>query len=178
MDFSLEIEPLTPEHNVSGFDCSSGHGEDNDLNDFIKNDALKQIEEGWNRTYVAVEKGTKDVIGFFAICQDALAIEKETAKKLNKPYQQIPAIKIARVAVDKNYQTKGVGEHIVCYAMGLIVEKICPLIGGVYITLDSYKHRVDWYKRHFKSRENTMISQNGIVCVNLIFPVKDFTPEK
>ncbi|MFH1225516.1 MAG: hypothetical protein V1676_06970 [Candidatus Diapherotrites archaeon] len=171
----LVVEPFTEEHDVSAFDCFSGHAGDRDLNDFIKNDALAQKEEGWNRTYVAVQKGGKKVMGFFALSQDAITIDRETRRRRGKDYGKIPAIKIGRLAVDKACQNKGVvGPFLVCYAMGFIVKKIVPLVGGMYITLDSYPHRAEWYKKKFNFRENTLIKQDGATYVNLIFPIKDF----
>lgn len=171
----LAVEPLAEEHDSSAFDCSSGHAEDDDLNDFIKNDALAQREEGWNRTYVAVRKGSKKVIGFFALSQDAITIDRETQRKHGKEYGKIPAFKIGRLAVDKAYQNKGiVGPFLVRYAMGFIVKEIVPRVGGMYITLDSYPHRAEWYKKHFNFRENTLIKDGGSTYVNLIFPINDF----
>lgn len=171
---SLEIQPIIEQHDTTDFDCYSEHEEDNDLNNFIKNDALRQKNEGWNTTYVATEIGSKKIIGFFAISQDSISIDSKTRKKLGKPYCDIPAIKIGRFAVDKRYQRKGIGQIIMKYAIGLIVEKVCPLIGGIYITLDSYRHRADWYKKHFNFRDNTLIKNDGTEYVNLIFPIKDF----
>jgi GNAT superfamily N-acetyltransferase len=169
MEYSFEIETICEKHDSTEFDCT-----DKDLNDFIKEDALKQKEEGWNTTYVATEIGSKKVIGFFALAQDAITISPETRKKLGKEYCAIPAIKIGRFAVDKNYQNKGIGQHILKYAMGFIVQNICPLIGGIYITLDAYPHKSEWYKKHFNFRSNTLIEFDGTHFENLIFPIKDF----
>jgi len=170
----LQIEQLTKEHDVSNFDCFSGYDEDLDLNDFIKNDALKQKEEGWNRTYVATEIGSKKVIGFFAIAQDSFRVKNDLKEEHGKPYWQIPAIKIGRLAVDKQYHGLGVGKFILSYAIGYITKEIYPKLGGLYITLDSYPHRVNWYKEKFNFRQNTLIKQGETTYQNLILPIKDF----
>ncbi len=176
---NLEMELLTAEHNTKDFDCDTNEfEEDKDLNDFIKKDALPQKEGGWNKTYVLVEKGKKDIFGFFAVAPDKFKVEEEAKREGKKPYWTIPAFKIGRLAVDKNYRGKGMGPFLVRYAMGLIIKEICPKVGGMYITLDSYPHRVDWYKKHFNFRENTLIKQDGSEYVNLIFPIKDFNLEK
>jgi GNAT superfamily N-acetyltransferase len=172
MQLAFEIEPIAENHVVTNFDCG-----DSRLNDFIINDALQQKNDGWNTTYVATELNNKKVIGFFALKGDSISLTKETKEKLGKDYCDIPAIKIGRFAVDKNYQNKGIGRYIMKYAMGFIVQEICPLIGGIYITLDAYPHKVNWYKNHFKYRENTLIPCDGERFVNLIFPIKDFKTE-
>ncbi len=174
---SLEIEPLTEQHDIKDFDCFRGNKEDYELNDFIQHDALPQKKEGWNTTYVAVKIGSKKVVGFFALSPDMISIGKDTQRKLGKFYRDIPAIKVGRLAVDKAYKGQKIGEFLVRYAIGHIVDKICPLIGGMYITIDSYRHWVVWYETHFNFRENTLIKNDGVEYVNLIFPIKDFKVE-
>jgi len=166
---SFEIKPISESHAVSEFDCG-----DRDLNDFIKNDALKQKNEGWNTTYVATEIGSNKAIGFFALAHDAINLTPELRSKHGKEYCNIPAIKIARFAVNKTHQSKGIGKYIMGYAMGFIVQEICPKIGGIYITLDSYPQVVSWYEKHFNYRKNTLIKDNDGDLVSLIFPIKDF----
>ena len=61
--------------------------------------------------------------------------------------------------------------------MGHIVQKICPEIGGIYITLDAYPNVEQWYKKYFNFRENTLIEDDGGKFTNLIFPIKDFKIE-
>ncbi len=168
----LEIKPISKNHIVTNFDCG-----DPRLNDFIINDALRQKNDGWNTTYVATKIESNKVIGFFALKGDLIILTKKTKEKLEKDYCDIPAIKIGRFAVDKNYQNKGIGQYLMKYAMGFIVQEICPLIGGIYITLDAYPHKANWYITHFKYRENTLISYDGERFVNLIFPIKDFKIE-
>lgn len=168
----LEIAPISKNHSVKDFDCG-----DSRLNDFIINDALRQKNDGWNTTYVATEQGQNKVIGFFALKGDSIVLTKETKEKLGKDYCDIPSIKIGRFAVDKTYQNQGIGQYLMKYAMGFIVQEICPLIGGMYITLDAYPHKANWYITHFKYRENTLIEYDGERFVNLIFPIKDFKNE-
>ena len=174
----IVIEPLTPEHRVDGFDCHTGHEEDADLNDFIKNDALNEKYEGWNKTYVAVSAGTKDVLGFFTISNDSFQVKPDVKSSKHKPYFQVPATKIGRLAVDKRYQQKGLGKFLVRYAIGFVVDQICRHTGCRYITLDAYPYRVGWYLKNFPFRVNTFaVSAVGTGCVNIILALKDF-PER
>ncbi len=171
---NIEFSFLTAWHDVSAFDCFTGHEEDKDLNDFIKNDALAQKDEGWNATYVATEKGDKKVVGFFALSPDSISINAKKQGELGKEYRNIPAVKIGRFAVDKNFQGKGIGTEMLRYAIGHIIEKICPNLGGMYVTLDSYPHRAQWYKSNFGFKENTLIDNHSTRFVNLIYPIKEF----
>ena len=147
----LKITPISEKHIVTNFDCG-----DPRLNDFIINDALRHKNDGWNTTYVATDIGSNMVIGFFALSSDVIVLSPNAKRKFGKDYCDIPAIKIGRFAVDKNHQNKGIGQYIMRYAIGFIVQEVCPLIGGIYITLDAYHHRTEWYKKHFNYRENNI----------------------
>ena len=170
-DFNIEniaIEKLTEEHDAYNFDCG-----DKDLNEFIQEDALTEKYEGWNQTYVAVQKGTKKILGFFAISNDSFAITLEVKKEKEKPYPQIPATKIGRLAVDKDYQNKGMGKFLVKYAIGFVTDQICKNTGCRYITVDSYPDKVEWYLKNFPFVENTIIKEDSRPCINLILDLKN-----
>lgn len=169
MKFKVKVDPINEKHSVTNFDCG-----DNRLNDFIINDALKQKNDGWNTTYVATQKNSSEVIGFFALKGDSISLTRNAQKEFNKDYSDIPAIKIGRFAVDKKYQNKGIGKYLMEYAIGFIVKEVCPLIGGIYITLDTYPDKVKWYEKNFKYKKNTLISFENERFVNSIFPIKNY----
>lgn len=168
------IEPLNTTHLTKYFDCYTGYKEDLDMNDFLRNDALNEKYEGWNQTYVATIKGNNQVVGFFSIATDSFKVKPTIKNEQGKPYYQVPATKIARIAVDKNYQNKGLGSFMIRYAIGFIIEQIAKNAGCRYITLDSYPQRVEWYKKNFFFKENTMIKENKNNFVNLILDLKTF----
>lgn len=175
LDFNqILIESLNTTHLTNCFDCYTGYKEDLDMNDFLKNDALNEKYEGWNQTYVAKIKGNNQVIGFFSIATDSFKVKPTIKNEQGKPYYQVPATKIARIAVDKNYQNKGLGSFMIRYAIGFIIEQIAKNAGCRYITLDSYPQRVEWYKKNFFFKENTMIKENKNNFVNLILDLKTF----
>lgn len=135
---------------------------------------LNKKNDGWNTTYVASQNNSNEVIGFFALKGDSISLTRNAQKELNKDYSDIPAIKIGRFAVDKKYQKKGIGKYLMEYAIGFIVKEVCPLIGGIYITLDAYPNKVKWYEKNFKYQKNTLISFENERFVNLIFPIKNY----
>ena len=111
---NYRFETLTKEHDLSDFECES-----EDLNDFLKNDALKQQEEKLNLTKLII--CDEEIIGFVSMLTDSMKInilrdktEKEKIKdKLNiSENNRLPSIKIGRFAIDKKYAGKGLGTQI------------------------------------------------------------------
>ena len=108
------FETLTDAHDLSDFECES-----DDLNDFLKNDALKQQNEKLNLTKLIICEG--EIIGFVSLLTDSMKlrllqdeVEKEKIKGELKVSENntIPAIKIGRFAIDKKYTGHGLGSQI------------------------------------------------------------------
>ena len=109
------FETLSEEHDLSDFDCG-----DDDLNDFIKNDALAQQKEKLNVTKLATYNGK--IIGFTSLLADALILRNRRNQKIktdiknqlkiNNKNKLLPAVKIGRLAIDKRYIGKGLGSEI------------------------------------------------------------------
>jgi len=102
------FETLTEEHDLSNFECDS-----DDLNEFLKKDALKQQKEKLNLTKLITCNG--EIIGFVSLLTDTMKLkllrdelEKEKIKgKLNvSENNPVPAIKIGRFAIDRKYAGK------------------------------------------------------------------------
>jgi GNAT superfamily N-acetyltransferase len=61
------------------------------------------------------------------------------------PYQEYPAIKIARLAVRADMQKRGIGKQIVKYIIGY-ARSLQDDIGVRFISVDAYKSVADFYK--------------------------------
>lgn len=62
---NYKFETLSEEHDLSDFECES-----EDLNDFLKNDALKQQKEKLNLTKLITCDG--EIIGFVSLLTDSI----------------------------------------------------------------------------------------------------------
>jgi len=148
------FEKLSKEYDLSKFDCGS-----DDLNDFMKNDALKQQEENLNITHLVI--CDNEIIGFFSLSADIIKInhirDKKTVKSIKeqKPRaKQIPAVKIGRFAISDKYIGQGIGSHIlrsVFYSIKIISQNI----GLRFITVEGYAKAYNFYVRYnsFKNLE-------------------------
>jgi GNAT superfamily N-acetyltransferase len=114
---------LSEEDDLASF-CSTS----DELNDFLKSDALKAQNNLISRTYLCSWGGA--LAGFVTLTTDT-----------------IPAIKIARLAVDKRYKRRGIGQNLLLWAVGKAYE-ISKQIGCRYITVDAKRESIDFYLKY------------------------------
>ncbi|MDJ0977927.1 MAG: GNAT family N-acetyltransferase [Erythrobacter sp.] len=103
-------EPISQEHDLSGFDCGEPV-----LNDWLKKKAVKN-ESRFSRTYVLCNE-KKAVVAY--VCISAGAVERKNAPsklKRNAP-NSIPVSIIGRLAVDQTHAGKGLGADMLSDAM-------------------------------------------------------------
>ena len=77
------------------------------------------------QTYVAVT-GNKNIIGFISLTCSEIDLqdgyEITNCVQANN-YAFLPAVKIARLAVDARYRSSGIGSTLVDYAIALILDR-------------------------------------------------------
>ena len=137
--------PLTSESDLTGFDCDDG-----DLNDFIRNDALRLQEQNIARTTCIAYDGK--IIGYYTLICDTLALEKKDRKSIFRwpktLFKSYPAIKLARMAFIKEYQRKGVGTVFLKVIKGLAQHLNERGVACRFVTVDAYPDKVDFYKKN------------------------------
>lgn len=62
-------------------------------------------------------------------------------------YDHYPAIKIARLAVDRRYARIGIGKTLVELGLAIVVEEICPRVGCRFVVVDAKRESVSFYER-------------------------------
>jgi len=137
--FTIEI--LNEKHDLSSFDCGNA-----DLNDFLKSDSLKNQEERFSVTRLIIADG--NLAGFYSMTPDTLHKGRvDISDKIpNYPYEKYPAIKLARLAVDRNYQHKGIGRELLISFFS-IANNVSKITGGRYLTVDSKREACEFYER-------------------------------
>lgn len=138
---ALSIEKLTSGHDLSSFDC-----DDDDLNEFIKVDALHYQEHLLTTTYLLLTEG--EIIAFFSLHNDRIHVDDADRKKWNRLGRKIPnlkrrssypAVKIGRLGVKKGIQRGGYGTKITDYVkINMGVNSPC---GCRFITVDAYNNQ-------------------------------------
>lgn len=122
-------------------DFDSGNEE---LDVYLKRYAYQNDKSGIGRTFVLFDH--EDLVGYVTLCSASLLFE-EMPKDLKLPRYPIPAIKIARLAVDKRFQRKGYGKELLAFSL----EKIAFLskfIGVRFVVVDAKEESKTFYE-HF-----------------------------
>lgn len=140
----IAVTKLSKVYNLSDFDC-----EDNDINDFLKNDALTHQEEMIATTVLFLH--SDKILGFCSLATDAIKLSQEEKiecvrdKGHMKHYPQYPAMKLARFGRDKKYAGQAIGRNIIIpWVIGYC--KSLDKVAIRFITLDAYPKRVDYYE--------------------------------
>ena len=103
----ISIEPLDPQrHDRAAFSCGT-----NRLDNFLKRTARKHQAGDFSRVWVATEGGRANILGFYAMNAHSLeGDDLPTHLTRNAPrYGGIPAVYLSMVAVDRRYQSQGLG---------------------------------------------------------------------
>lgn len=138
----LAVRPLTQEDKLGAFNSVNG-----ELNDFLKNDSLKSQGDLISRTYLCFYKD--DLVGFIALVADTIevkVIEIDDGVQGYR-YSKYPAIKIARLAIDRHFEKRGIGRFLLLWAIGKVYQ-VSLNIGCRYITVDSKRESLDFYIKH------------------------------
>ena len=99
------IVTLSPQHDRKAFDC----GEPS-LNQYLQQHARQSAEKRISRTFVAVTKpDSPAILGYHTTLVTTLEVT-QVPTKLGKA--KIPALLLARLAVDQQFQGQGVGEFL------------------------------------------------------------------
>lgn len=144
-------------HDVSCFDCG-----DDVLNTYIKQYSIKN-EGAISRTYVAIDEDSANkekVIGFYTLCTCSIEF-KSVPKKITKnlPRYPIPCVRLARLAVEKNYQGKGIGQALLVSAFQKTIA-ISMNIGVFCVVVDAKNDKAEsFYKKYgFLELKNSPLS--------------------
>ena len=137
---TYRVETLRDVHDLDSFACGNEH-----LDEWLKRHARGATGQG-TRTYVLV--GDDDAVaGYFAIAPHL--VEREalpTAVGRGAP-RQIPAILLAKLALDQRLQGSGLGRTLLVRALEKIVE-VARRAGGKLIVVDAFDDAAAAFDAH------------------------------
>ena len=106
-------QPLDSEHRVNGFECGVGS-----LDIWLVRHARAAAGAGSARTYVVIDSDQERVVGYHALTVGSIDHAEATGRaKKGMPRHPIPVMLLARLAVDKSVQGKGLGLFLLRDAM-------------------------------------------------------------
>jgi ribosomal protein S18 acetylase RimI-like enzyme len=138
------IEILAEYHNREKFDSGSQA-----LDRFLKQTARQHIDKGISRTFVLIDRDIpEEIIGFFTLTLCEVRVEKFPPSIAKKYPLKVPGVKLARLAVARQFQRQGIGEILTVEAMQRAFL-VAELAGGIGLFVDA-KDRVakSYYTRY------------------------------
>lgn len=130
----LKVELLDATHDRGGFDCGV-----EPLNRYLQQIARQHIAKGISKTFVLVEEAAiapKAVLGFFTISLCQLVGQQVPAKWAKKLPEQIPAMRLGRLAVARSRQRAGYGKTLLVEVLYRIA-RVADLAGGIGLFVDA-----------------------------------------
>ena len=150
MNDNYDFVDLSVETNLEGF-----HSTDEDLNDFLHDESKDYQEEMLAMTYLMVERESQRIIAYYSLLNDVIRLdetEKKTRNRINRkiPYSKqrkhYPAVKIGRLAVDKDYVGMGFGRLILQTVMYIFTHN--KKSGCRFLTVDALTDATPFYERN------------------------------
>jgi GNAT superfamily N-acetyltransferase len=133
------LEPFVDFSLADDFDCG-----DADLNDFFRTDLIHHENQLLTKTYSFTPVEARITNGFapvalISFCNDAIRlknIEDKIELPEGKRYPSLPAVKIARLGVDKAYQGQDIGTSLINIVKRLFLSE--NRTGCRILTVDAY----------------------------------------
>lgn len=135
------VEKLSASHQLNSFDCHV-----TELNQFLKKYALQSQLSSSANTYVALEEDK--IIGYYSLSVGSV-IHHQAPERVTKGLAKhpIPVMILARLAVDKSQQGKGIGQGLLKDV--LLRTSHASDIAGIRALLVHAKdeHAKKWYQQ-------------------------------
>jgi ribosomal protein S18 acetylase RimI-like enzyme len=146
-DSDFYIRKLEESDTVQNF--KSGDQSFLPLKTFLQKQAKQFQLASIAQTYVAVNSD-KNIIGFVTLTCSEIDLQNgyeiSDCVQANN-YAFLPAVKIARLAVDARYRSAGVGSTLVDYAIALILDRIAENVGCRFVVTDAKNEAVSFYQK-------------------------------
>lgn len=110
-----------------------------DLKDFLKGDALRQQIEAVNFTYLWISKQNRVLLWYLTLCTDAIHLGGEKKEELLQSkvfYKGLPALKICRMAVHKDFTRQGIGTAMLAFVINIALG-INNAVGCRFLTVEA-----------------------------------------
>jgi predicted N-acetyltransferase YhbS len=157
----IKIKLLDKSHNRKGFDCGN-----TPLNIFLQKTARQHITKGMSRTFVLInDENPKEILGFYTLSICEVETDYLPSIIAKKYPDQVPALRLARLAVSKKYQHKSYGNYLI----GSAVEKVIVIsenVGIIGLFVDAKDNHAKEYYEQFG-----FISLNGKPLI-LFLPIQ------
>lgn len=140
----MKVRPLAGDHDRQGFDCGR-----QGLNDWLRQVARQHQDKGLSKTFVAIrEEAPTRICGYYALTLAELENRHLPDAWRKKLPRRIPGVRLGRLAVDRQFQGKGLGELLLVDALKR-AQRIYAEAGGIGLFVDALDEQAAGYYRSF-----------------------------
>jgi ribosomal protein S18 acetylase RimI-like enzyme len=135
-DIYFWVEQLSSDTSVDGFSCLV-----DEYNNYLFDDALRSQNDHIALTWLLRERATGNLAAYMSLIADAikLSMSEKEIHNLNYPFKTIPAMKIAKLAVSHQAQSKykGLGTYMINSALAIARTCNRQLFACRFLTVDA-----------------------------------------
>ena len=140
----MQVIPFAGSHDRQAFDCGR-----QELNGWLRQVARQHQDKGLSKTFVATrEKASTRICAYYSLTLAELENQHLPEAGRRKLPRRVPGVRLGRLAVDLQYQSKGLGELLLVDALTR-VQRICAQAGGIGLFVDAIDERAANYYRRF-----------------------------
>ena len=138
----VSCKEIGPKSALKNFDCQVEV-----LNEFLARYAVKNDQLGIGKTFLALTENNQ-VAGYFTLATAQVAFQEiPDEDKVKLPKYPIPALRIARLAVDKTFQGQGIGKWLLKQAFIKAVQ-VADVTGLYFIIVDAKESSKTFYEHY------------------------------
>lgn len=143
MSYTLvSIKQITSKSSLKQFDCDIPA-----LNEFLSRYALKNDELGIGKTFIALNNDNK-ILGYFTLATAQISFEDiPEPYRMKLPKYPIPALRLARLAVDKHFQGNGIGKELLRDVFKKILS-VAEITAVKFIIVDAKETSKSFYEHY------------------------------
>lgn len=145
MNSDFPIEPLQSHHDRAAFCCGA-----EPLDRYFRQQISQDVKKYFATAFVLVDRSSTTVVGYYTLSNTSIVIKDlptEIANKLPK-YEMAPAVLLGRLAVDKNYQSQGLGEVLLVDALRRCLESTSRTAAMAVVVDAKDEQACSFYKRY------------------------------
>ena len=145
----FRLEPLSGAHDRSTFHC----GEEA-LDGYFKTQVTQDIRRRVATCFVAIETASGAIAGFYTLSAASIPLTElppEDTRRLPR-YPAVPAVRIGRLAVDRRFQKRGLGEALL---IDITLRVVIAGIGAAVLVVDAKDERAARFYARYQFRSVT-----------------------
>jgi GNAT superfamily N-acetyltransferase len=119
------------------------------LKSFLRKEAKNLHQSDLAKTFVLTEHQQTKVLAYITTLCTHISIEQFEAHDQIKDfkYKYYPAIKLARLAVDRSLKSNGIGSHLIDFVIALAIKYVMPHTGCRLLLVEAKSKSVGFYER-------------------------------